>query len=246
MRAHRITVLQLHDDPTQYTTLLDVSYDYSGPVDECKKGRGQMEANMKADADAAAANRAKSNEQYSKVNTLENEEMASTTPGSLSPAAIARLASDRDNISRTYNGIRQTAFRTLGQRGFGSAPSGFGLAAENGTDLGQAQNETAAYRQAQLNTENQREHAMGTAAGLTGTEGSLGNSASGESTSAAVARNKAGSTFGDVMGGIGDIAGIAFPALGAAKTLGKTFSKIGSNGSGVGGYVPSDNSSGVG
>lgn len=230
MRCHTVTILQLHDDPLRYTTLLDVSYEYTGVVADCKKGRGQMEANMKADAAAAAANRANSQAAYAQ--TQKNlEPYNAMGPAGMTNAANAQLAADRDNIARTYNGMRQTAFRTMGQRGFGSAPSGFSLAQQNGLDVGQEGSETGAFRNAQVNSQNQRNFATGIEAGLTGTEGNLGNSASGESTSAAVARNHAGSTFGDVMGGIGDI----FPAIGAAKALGKTFSKMGQP-SGVGDY----------
>lgn len=213
MRVHTLTVLQLNDDGT-YTPLIDVSYEYSGVVAECKKGRETVEQNMKADQATAAQNRANSQAQYGNANALEQEEMGSTTPGSLSPAASAQLAADRDNISRTYNGIRQTAFRTLGQRGFGSAPSGFALAAENGNDQGEAGANTGAYRNAQINTQNQRQDAEHTAAGMSGTQGSLGNTASGESTTAAFDRSKMGSTLGDIGQGIGEAAGIAGDVMG--------------------------------
>lgn len=214
-------------------------WDYGGPVMECKKGREVMEQNMKADQAAAAQQRANEQAQYGTATKLEGEEVAGTTPGSLSPAATARLASDRDQIANTYNGIRQTAFRTMGQRGFGSAPSGFTAAAGNAADLGEATQDTAAYRNAQQETQREREHAMGTATTLSGQQGSLGNQASGESTSAAVARNKAGSTFGDIMGGVAMAAPIvAAPFTGGASLIPgmMNFSKMGSKPSGVGTY----------
>ena len=226
------------DEDGNLVRLHTLSRTYSGPWMLVKKGREQLEQNMKADAAVAAQTRANAQKQYETTSGLIGEETAATTPGSLSPAAQAQLASDRDQIANTYNGIRQTAFRTLGQRGFGSAPSGFGLASENAADLGQATQDTAAYRNAQLATERQRQNAMATSAGLTGTEGSLGNSASGESTTAAVDRNKAGSTLGDIVGGVAQVAPIvAAPFTGGASLLASgllnnPFSKMGSPNSG--------------
>lgn len=219
---------------------------YSGPWILAKKGRKIMKQNALADQAEAKAARGREAAQYDVANKLEGEEVAGTTPGSLSPAATARLASDRDQIANTYNGIRQTAFRTLGQRGFGSAPSGFGLAAENAADLGEATQDTAAYRNAQQETQREREHAMGTAAGLTGQQGGIGTGASGASTNSAVALNKAGSTFGDIMGGIAQAAPIiAAPFTGGASLMASglfggtnPFSRMGRKPSSIGGYGP--------
>src|SRR5258706_1516255 len=110
-------------------------YEHSGPVELLKKGRETMEQNAAADQAAAKQNRAQSQEAYGKTQGLLNENIGSSTPGSLTPAATAQLASDRDQIANTYNGIRQTAFRTMGQRGFGSAPSRFGQPGTNTADL---------------------------------------------------------------------------------------------------------------
>lgn len=248
MRVHSITVMQMHDEIGVYTTLVDIAHEYDGVIVTCKKGRDQMDANMKADAAAAAANRAKHDEQYGITKNLQGQEIASTAPGSLSPAATAQLAGDRDNINRVYSGIRQNTEATLGNRGFGTAPSGFRVAAENGINQGQATAETGAYRNAVLGTERQRQHVMDLSAGLTGTEGSLGTGNSRASETAAVDRNHAGSTFGDIMGGVAAITPYALaPFTGGASLLGANgniFKKKGS--SGVGGYAPSDNSSGVG
>src|SRR5712664_570071 len=129
-------------------------YEYSGPVELLKKGRETMEQNAAADQATAKQNRAQSQEAYGKTQGLLNENIGSSTPGTLTPAATAQLASDRDQIANTYNGIRQTAFRTMGQRGFGSAPSGFGQTATNAAYLGQATTDTGAYRTAQERTQN--------------------------------------------------------------------------------------------
>jgi len=233
-------------DDGSFVVVKEISQEYGGVWEECKKGRETLEQNMKADQEMAKSARERSAQQYGTVRGLQEEMTGSSTPGSLTPAATAQLAADRDNIARTYNGMRQTAFRTLGQRGVGSAPSGFGLAEQNALNVGQEGSETGAYRNAQVQTQNQRNRVLSSAEGQTGTQGNLGNTASGESTSAAVARNKAGSTFGDIMGGIASAAPIiAAPFTGGASLLAggmnfsNPFSKMGSKGSGVGSYGPS-------
>lgn len=223
--------------------------EYEGPVVQFKKGREQMGANAAAGAAASKQQNANSQQSYDTANKLVGEETASTTPGSLSPAATAQLASDTDNISRTYNGMRQAAFATLGQRGMGNAPSGFQTAASNGLNVGQEGAQTGAYRNAQVQTQAQRQDAEHTAAGLSGQQGSLGASNLGQSTNAAVAQNHAGSTAGDILGGIASVAPIvAAPFTGGASLLGSgvfgntnPFAKIGKTTgiSGVGNYSPS-------
>ena len=200
----------------------------------------------------AKTSNANSNASYGVAHGVDQSEIGQDTPGSLSPAAAAQFAADRDNISNTYNNLRKTAFSTMGERGLGSAPSGFGQVQQNAIDQGQANAGTSAYRNAQVQTENQRQSAANREAALTGTEGNLGVANLGQSTNAAVAQNKAGSTLGDVVGAIGELAPIAaapftggaslLPQLanGAAggsiwKSLGKTASSVGSYGGGGGG-----------
>lgn len=242
----KITINPRLDMETLEWVFNDGVYDYDGPVMECKKGREIMKQNSLADQEMAKSARERSGQQYQTVQGLQNEMVGSSTPGSLTPAATAQFAADRDNIARTYNGLRRTAFATLGQRGMGNAPSGMSVATNNGLNLGEEGADTGAFRNAQVNTQNQRNRALSSAEGQTGTQGSLGNTASGESTNSAVALNKAGSTFGDIMGGIAEAAPIiAAPFTGGASLMAinpmmngsaNPFSKLGKTGSNVGTY----------
>lgn len=232
-------------------TLLFVANDgveeYTGPVLDFKKGREQMEKNSADAAATAKTNNARSGEQYNTANKLIGEETASTTPGAISPAAQAQLAADTGNIDRVYSGMRATAFKTLGQRGMQNAPSGMAVAANNGLDVGQENSETGAYRNAQVQTQAQRQDAEHTAASLSGQQGQLGNANLNASEHAAVDRNQAGSTAGDIMGGIAAAAPIiAAPFTGGASLMAmagqpnqKMWGNIGKPGvsaSGVGGW----------
>lgn len=231
-------------------TLLFVANDgveeYTGPVLDFKKGRETMEQNAAAGQAAQKQQQANSQQQYGVANKLEGEAIGNTTPGSLSPAATAQLAGDTANIDRVYGGMRKTAFATLGQRGMQNAPSGMAVAANNGLDVGQEGSETGAYRNAQVQTENQRNNAMHTAAGLSGQEGGLATGNLNASEHAAVDRNQAGSTAGDIMGGIAAAAPIiAAPFTGGASLMAmagqpgqRMWGKLG-QGSGVGSYGPS-------
>lgn len=221
--------------------------EYDGPVSLWKKGREQMEANMASGAAAQKQQQANSQAQYGTATKLENEAIGNTTPGSLSPAATAQLAGDTANIDRVYSGMRKTAFATLGQRGMQNAPSGMAVAANNGLNVGQEGSETGAYRNAQVQTENQRNNAMHTAAGLSGQEGGLATGNLNASEHAAVDRNQAGSTAGDIMGGIAAAAPIiAAPFTGGASLMAMAgqpnqkmwgnIGKPGTSASGVGGW----------
>lgn len=216
------------------------SREYTGLWGECKKGRGQVEQNMKVAGDAAKTQDANAQAQYGVASTANAKNLASSQPGSLTPAAQAQLASDRDNISRTYNGVRQTAFQTLGQRGMGSAPSGFAATAANSADLGQANAETGAYRNAQANTQAEQNFGTTTAAGMSKDQGNLGIGNVGQSTTAAVDRSQMGSTLGDIGQGISTAAGIAGDVMGVGGMAKGMFSGIGGKslaGQGTGAYT---------
>lgn len=238
-------------DDGGFVRLHTLSRGYRGPWMLAKKGREQMSANMKTGAANSKQQQTNSQQAVNTEQGVLQQDLGSTTPGSLSPAATAQLASDRDQIANTYNGIRQTAFRTMGQRGMGSAPSGFAQTAANSADLGEATADTGAYRNAQVNTQNERNFAT-TAEGQLGTsQGQLAEGNLGQSTTAAVDLNKAGSTAGDILGAAAELAPIAAaPFTGGASLMaggGGFLKNLGKkNGSGVGGYVPSDNSGGVG
>ena len=243
MKVTTYKLLELQDDGTW--GVVDEVFHYAEITGQCKKGRDIVSQNAKTGQNVATGNQSAAQGALALQQGALGEDLGSTTPGSLSPAATAQLASDRDQIANTYNGIRQTAFRTLGQRGMGSAPSGFAQTAENAADLGQATADTGAYRNAQVNTQNERNFATGQEGQIATSQGQLGNQALGQSTNAGVALNKMGSTAGDILGGVAELAPIvAAPFTGGASLLGSgifggtnPFSKMGkSGGSGVGSY----------
>jgi len=219
MRITTSVTFQMTEVVGEYIEIERHSFEYLGPVAEMKKGRGQVEQNMKTAAAQSAVNNANSNAAYNAAQSLLQGDIGSTTPGSLTPAAQAQLAADNDNISRVYNGLRQQAFTTLGQRGFNNAPSGFTIAAMNGVNNAQAQDETNAYRQGQLNTQNQRNFATQEEGSLSGQQGQLGTANLGQSTNAAVARNQMGSTLGDVLSGVSSAIGGIVPGFNLIKGL---------------------------
>jgi hypothetical protein len=168
-----------------------------------------------------------------------SQEEAQSKPGDLSPAAAAQLAADNDNIARTYSTQRATVARTIGARGFGSAPSGFMSTAENGANLAQDQAGTEAYRAAQLNTEQQRQAAIAARTALSGQNQAGASSASQEGSDSAYKQSQMGSTAGDVLGAVASLAPIAAaPFTGGATLIPGGFNRIGGNApsSGVGGY----------
>ena len=219
MRITTSVTFQMTDVIGEYIEIERHSFEYDGPVASCKKGREQVQQNMKTAATQANTNNANSNAAYNTAQSLLQGDIGSTTPGSLTPAAQAQLGADNDNINRVYNGMRQQAFTTLGQRGFNNAPSGFTLAAMNGINNAQAQDETNAYRQGQLNTQNQRNFATQEEGNLSGQQGQLGTANLGQSTNAAVARNQMGSTLGDVLSGVSSAIGGIVPGFNLIKGL---------------------------
>lgn len=229
MRASYLVTVQIEEEIGWYTPVVDVCHEYDGAVMLCKKGRETVEQNMKTGQQRSAVEDAAAVEAQKRAAGLYGEMEGSTVPGTLTPAATAQLASDRDNIGRVYNGMRQTAFRTMGQRGFGSAPSGFNLAAQNGIDQGQANNETEAYRAAQERTQAQRNFAATGESNMSGQQGNLSLGNLGSSTGAAIARNSMGSTLGDIGQGISAGAGIVGSFMGMPGLSG-AFSKMGKAG----------------
>src|SRR5215472_7227485 len=168
MRISTSVTFQLTENIGEYIEVSRVSFEYDGPIALAKKGRESMAANTAFQQQQAKQLASQGNQQYGILNNLENEEIASTTPGSLSPAAQAMFASDLSNINATYNGLRQNAFAQSGARGFGSGPSGFRKTSLNAIQQGQNRASTDAYRQAQINTEQQRQNVMGSGLRVTG------------------------------------------------------------------------------
>jgi len=212
--------LQLTDNIGEYIEVSRVSYEYSGPVALAKKGRESQQANTAFQQKQAQNLANQGNQQYGILNNLENEEIASTAPGSLSPAAQAMFASDLSNINSTYNGLRQNAFASSGARGFGSAPSGFQQTSLNSIQRGQDTASTNAYRQAQLNTEQQRQNVLGVASGARNSSIGGESSNTGAATQSAYDQSRMGSTLGDVLGAASSILGGISGVGGFLKQLG--------------------------
>src|SRR5690242_10559155 len=82
---------------------------YSGPWALAKKGREIMKQNALTGQATSKEEQAAADAARSHAAGLYGEMEASTVPGALSPSAAAQLASDRDQIANTYNGMRQTA-----------------------------------------------------------------------------------------------------------------------------------------
>ena len=196
-------------DAATGAVLEHVWYEHFGPVDLCKKGREEAKAITQQQLEQAkieAANRARElGAADVGISSLE----ATSAPGALSPYAAAQLASNMDNIARTYGAMRQTAARSSLNRGFARAPSGFDTVARNALNVGQEQSGTEAYRKALADTLAQKEFAIGQRGGLAGQAGSQETGAAGTTLQGAQTMHSLGSTFGDIMGGIGSLAGIA-------------------------------------
>jgi len=220
VKISTVVVLQFNDDLTEFEKVVDISREYDGPVAFAKKGREEQQANTKFQQQQAQNLANQGNAQYGILNNLENQEIASTAPGSLSPAAQAMFSSDLQNINNTYNGLRQNAFASSGARGFGSAPSGFTQTSLNSIQRGQDTASTNAYRQAQLNTEQQRQNVLGVASGARNSSigGETGNTNA--ATQSAYDQSRMGSTLGDVLGAASSILGGISGVGGFLKGLG--------------------------
>ena len=234
-------------DDGRFYVIGSVVQRHQGPFALAKKGRDIMKKNAETGQATATADQSNAQNAYNSAQGLLQQDIGFSTPGSLTPAASAQLAADTGNIARTYNGLRQNAFATLGARGVASAPGGLSQATTNALNVGEEGADTGAFRNAQVNTQNQRNFATQQEGSLAGQQGSLGNQALAGSTNAAVDLNKAGSTAGDILGGIAAAAPIiAAPFTGGASLIpslagsSNPFSKIGSTkgqtGAGIGGY----------
>jgi len=207
VKISTVVILQFNDDLTEFEKIVDVSHEYSGPVALCKKGREAQQQLTQFDINNAKNLAGQGNQQYNVLNNLENEEIASTAPGSLSPAAAAMYSSDLQNISDVYNGLRRNAFTTNAARGFGSAPSGFQNTTLNSIQRGQDTASTNAFRQAQINTENQRQNVLNTASGARNASIAGATSSANAGGQSALDQSRQGSTLGDILGGASSILG---------------------------------------
>lgn len=202
----------------RFAILNEESFEYSGPIEEAKKGRAQAEeaasgANDTANSATHMADVDRSSQMAYKKQS--DPFAASLTPGadgSLSPYASAQFGQQKRNIAKTYGDVAQTGLRGLAARGMGSAPTGMQSSIINTAGRNAGEADTNAYEDAQKNTLNQ---------GLAGLQYSQGQqqlydptkllqtSISGRGTAANAAgiRNKMGSGLGDVASGLGAFAG---------------------------------------
>lgn len=216
-------------------TLALVEADFTiwcGPLAVAKKGRESQQKLTDLDLQRMQQQMAQQKvEQGAADKTLGTWETQGQ-PGQLSPAAAAQLASDNNNIARTYNGMRQQAFASMGARGFGSAPSGFDLASQNAVNQGQVNAGSEAFRNAQKNTQALQEAAVNARMGLSAQNETGTSAASQEGSDSAFKQSQQGSTLGDIGQGVSIAAGLVNPVVGAGQAIGKAFGKLGTYGGG--------------
>lgn len=173
-------------------------HDYTGPVAECKKGRGEL----RGAANAGAVNTKQAQDIANTTQNIAGSEV--NTNGGLSPLVAKQLANEKGMIGKSYADASRAADRGLSMRGMGVAPSGL----------------TASIRNTGINNAGTAQTgAVGNAFGL---QNQLNNTAYTQplnainaanggvdaTTNAGMALNKAGSTLGDIGSGLSGLAGI--------------------------------------
>lgn len=173
-------------------------HDYTGPVAECKKGRGELQSAT----NAGLKNTQNAQNIGDAATKLAGEEVNAN--GGLSPLVSKQLANEQGMIGKSYADASRAADRGLSMRGMGAAPSGL----------------TASIRNTGINNAGTAQTgAVGNAFGL---QNQLNNTAYtqplnaidaanggvGATTNAGTALNKAGSTLGDIGAGLSGLAGI--------------------------------------
>jgi hypothetical protein len=252
MTRYYTKIVQEWDETLQkYVTVSAVESSYVGDSEQLKKGREAQAQITQADQNRAATNDAYTAQQRGALGGILSQDVANSKPGSLAPAAAAQLASDQNNIANTYNGMRETAYGSLGQRGFGGAPSGFEKGISNGINQGQANADTGAFRNAQQNTQNLSNFAAGQYGGQANSGANAAQAADNGGSQSAYDQSKMGSTVGDITGAIAQVAPIAAAPFTGGASLGLSglmqgasasnpFANLGKSGStpsgGYGGY----------
>lgn len=246
MRVHTFTVWEFVDGGN-LRVVADSWYEYAGPVELAKKGRGEQKELIRLQMEQAKQEELRRQDELAKQEEARQSYLAerakaepfvasleSTQPGQLSSLAGNQYASDLSNINRTYGDIQQATLRNLSARGFGRAPSGFTTSAINTVGENKGRAETDAYRQAQERTYQQGLQALAYRTGQqglsqtqqnieqqgAGTAGSLTSANRQGASDAAYRLSQMGSTAGDILGGISDVAGVvAAPFTGGLSTL---------------------------
>ena len=219
--------------------LAESSYEYDGPVFLLKKGRSEAKrVAQRAEAREKEQDRIRAEaEGIQRTNRAAAEGLISPYEqigeGELSQFASGQLGADTENISRVYRGMREAAERAIAGRGFGRAPSGIGASERNTLNRQQAEAETDAFRRAQGLTEEGRRVALGYRSGAEQfydpTGRNLAAGTLGTQTGEAAERiNRLGSTFGDIMSGIGTVGSlVAAPFTGGASLAGLAATQMG-------------------
>lgn len=193
-------------------------FDYSGPVEECKKGRNQTAtaANQANSAGKSALGIATQDQDiqggYRKSGDALNNSMVNAN-GGLSPLVSKQLANEQGMIGKTYSDAAKAANRGLAMRGMGAAPTGLQSSITNTAINNAGQAQTGAVgnafgRQLELNQ-----------GGLNYDVGQqklydplraldTATSAANAGANAGAALNKEGSTLGDIGSGLGTIMGL--------------------------------------
>jgi len=127
-------------------------YEYDGPIAECKKG-DKEKAVGKQQQDYANKEQGIQDSYRATADPFEKS-LISTQPGQMDPYSAAQYGSELDNISSTYNNLRQAGFKALGARGFGNAPSGMTSSMVNSINNSEGNAQTGAYRTGLENTLN--------------------------------------------------------------------------------------------
>lgn len=201
-------------------------YDYVGPVASLKKGRENVEEAAKTQGKLASTAQGWANENRDATLGF-NKSLIPGQNGDLSPYVKAQLDKQKSDIAKTYGDIASTGMKAATARGFGSAPSGNIASIYNTAGRNAGEAERSAYADAQNKT---------LEAGITGSQLLDPNKPLNEATGASSAeaqsgalRNKMGSGFSDVLGGLSGIVGLGTAALGlpgaakAAKGAIKSF-----------------------
>jgi hypothetical protein len=209
-------------------------FEYSGPVAELKKGRGELQSaassgqkSTDAALGIAGADNGIQRDYRGQGDILNNQSI--NTQGGLSPLVAKQLANERGQIGKAYSSAASAADRGLSMRGMGVAPSGLSASIKNTAINNEGQAETGAVGNAfglqnQLN-ESARNYDVGQQQQYDPLRAlHAANEGVGATTNAAQALNKAGSTLGDIGSGIGTVMGAAstLSGLGGFKGIGSS------------------------
>src|SRR3990172_3662154 len=127
-------------------------YEYVGPVEECKKGRGEQKDIMRSQLAEVKREAAEKWRQLGLAEPTIQELESETGPGRISRYAAAQMAAERDDIARQFAGLHATAIRSLGARGLAPDRSGLAHTSMNALARGESEAETGSFRPALRNT----------------------------------------------------------------------------------------------